>query len=86
MGSEMCIRDRAYNIAFGGREYLIDIYDVLNRSLGKEIEPNFGPERAGDIKHSNADINKAKKMLGYNPSWSFERGIETAIQWYRKNL
>ena len=40
----------------------------------------------GDIKHSNADISKAREKLGYDPEWSFERGIKTAIDWYRKNL
>lgn len=76
----------AFNIAYGGREYLIDVYNSLCKALGKEIGPIFGPDRKGDIKHSNADISKAKEMLGYNPSWSFERGIEAAIEWYRENL
>lgn len=77
---------QSYNIAFGGREYLIDIYDKLCKALGKDIRPIFGPERKGDIKHSNADIIKAKKMLGYNPDWSFKRGIMEAINWYRADL
>lgn len=77
---------QAYNIAYGGRDYLIDIYDMLRKSLGKSIEPIFGPDRAGDIKHSNADISKAREMLGYNPDWSFEKGIEAAIEWYKENL
>ena len=76
----------AYNIAYGGREYLNDIYNGLMEALGVYIEPIHGPDRAGDIKHSNADIGKAKEMLGYNPSWSFERGIKAAIEWYRENL
>lgn len=76
----------AYNIAYGGREYLIDIYYRLAEALNTDIEPNFGPDRAGDIKHSNADISKAKKMLGYNPEWSFDRGIKEAIEWYKKYL
>ena len=76
----------AYNIAFGGREYLIDIYNGLTEALGVKIEPHFGPDRAGDIKHSNADISKAKALLGYDPDWSFERGIQAAIKWYRENL
>ena len=76
----------AFNIAYGGREYLIDIYYHLTDALGKKIEPHFGPDRAGDIKHSNADITKAKKFLGYEPEWDFERGIEAAIEWYRENL
>lgn len=76
----------AFNIAYGGREYLIDIYYGLCDALDVKIEPNFGPDRAGDIKHSNADISKAKSMLGYDPDWSFERGIKAAIEWYRENL
>lgn len=76
----------AFNIAFGGREYLIDIYYTLCDSLDKKLEPFFGPDRKGDIKHSNADISKAKTMLGYEPEWSFEKGIQVAIQWYEINL
>ena len=76
----------AFNIAYGGREYLIDLYYSLTKALGVDIEPNFGPERAGDIRHSNADISKAKRLLGYDPDWSFERGIQAAIEWYKENL
>ncbi|MDE6664082.1 MAG: SDR family oxidoreductase [Lachnospiraceae bacterium] len=76
----------AFNIAYGGREYLIDIYYDLCKALDKDVEPNFGPDRAGDIKHSNADISKAKKLLGYAPEYDFKRGIELAIEWYKANL
>lgn len=76
----------AFNIAYGGREFLIDIYYGLTKSLGIERAPEFGPDRPGDIKHSNADITKARQMLGYNPQWSFARGIEAAIDWYKNNL
>lgn len=77
---------QVYNIAYGGREYLIDIYYELTKALGILVEPNYGNERAGDIKHSNADISKAKKMLNYEPEWSFGRGIAAAIDWYKENL
>lgn len=76
----------AFNIAYGGREHLNDIYFGLTRALGVEIEPIYGPDRAGDIKHSNADISKARELLGYDPEWSFQRGIDAAIKWYRENL
>lgn len=76
----------AFNIAYGGREYLIDIYYDLCKALGKEIEPIFGPDRAGDIKHSNACIDKARKLLGYDPQYSFEIGLREAIAWYKENL
>lgn len=77
---------QAYNIAYGGREYLIDIYYCLTNALGIDMEPKYGPDRPGDIKHSNADISKAKELLGYDPEWSFERGIKAAIEWYKNNL
>ena len=75
-----------YNIAYGGREFLIDIYYKLCHLLGTDIKPIFGPERAGDIRHSNADITKAKELLGYEPSWNFKQGIIAAIEWYKENL
>jgi UDP-N-acetylglucosamine 4-epimerase len=76
----------AFNIAYGGREYLIDIYHSLTKALGKDIEPIFGPDRKGDIKHSNADISKAQQMLGYDPEYDFARGLNEAIEWYKNNL
>ena len=76
----------AFNIAYGGREYLIDIYNALTKALGVSIEPNFGPDRKGDIKHSNADISKARRLLGYEPDYDFKRGLDEAIAWYRENL
>lgn len=76
----------AFNIAYGGREYLIDIYHDLTAALGKNIDPKFGPDRKGDIKHSNADISKARRLLGYEPEYSFEDGIKLAIDWYKENL
>lgn len=77
---------QAFNIAYGGREYLIDIYHVLCEKLGRQIEPVFGPERPGDIRHSNADISKARELLGYDPQYSFEQGLGLAVEWYRENL
>ncbi|MBQ6677884.1 MAG: SDR family oxidoreductase [Clostridia bacterium] len=76
----------AFNVAYGGREYLLDIYHSLTRALGVDIEPIFGPDRKGDIKHSNADISKARRLLGYDPEYSFDRGLSEAIEWYKENL
>ena len=56
------------------------------KALGKDIEPIFGPDRRGDIKHSNADITKARTLLGYNPDYNFEMGLNEAIEWYKNNL
>ncbi|MBP5371111.1 MAG: SDR family oxidoreductase [Bacteroidales bacterium] len=80
------VSGQAFNIAYGGREYLIDIYYVLTKALKKDIEPIFGPDRPGDIKHSNADISKAKKYLNYEPEYDFARGLDEAIEWYKENL
>lgn len=80
------VAGQAFNIAYGGQEYLIDIYHYLTKALGVMIEPQFAPERPGDIRHSNADITKAQKLLGYEPEWSFEQGIEEAIEWYRRDM
>lgn len=77
---------QAYNVAYGGRVYLIDLYNILCDALDIHIEPIYGPDRAGDIKHSNADISKAAQLLGYSPDWDFERGIQAAVDWYRENL
>lgn len=76
----------AFNIAYGGREYLVDIYYALTSALKKDIEPIFGPDRKGDIKHSNADISKANKLLGYDPEYDFKCGLDEAIEWYKTNL
>lgn len=76
----------AFNIAYGGREYLLDIYQTICGILEKKVEPLFAPEREGDIKHSNADITKAKDLLGYNPKYDFETGLKLAIDWYIRNL
>lgn len=75
-----------FNIAYVDRQQLIDIYYELTKALGVEIEPKFEPSRAGDIKHSYADIDKARKILGYDPEWSFEKGIKDTVEWYMENL
>ena len=76
----------AFNIGAGGREFLIDIYYDLCEALEKKVEPNFGPNRKGDVRDSNADISKAREAFGYNPEYDFKKGIELAIEWYKENL
>lgn len=82
-----CMADSAsagevFNIACGGREYLIDVFRVIASALGKQTQPQFGPARAGDIRHSNADISKARQLLGYDPDYDFEQGMRMAVDWY----
>ncbi len=80
------VAGEAYNIGAGGREFLIDVYHHLTDALGMDVEPIFGPPRKGDIRDSNADISKARKNLGYDPSYDFKAGIELAIEWYKETL
>lgn len=77
---------QAFNIAYGGRETLNNLYNKLCKLLNKNIKPIYKEERAGDIRHSNADISKAKRLLGYNPDYSMDRGLELTIEWYKENL
>jgi len=75
-----------YNIAYGGREYINDLYKKLCVLLDIEVAPIYGQERVGDIRHSNADISKAKKIIGYNPSYDINKGLEEIIVWYKSYL
>ncbi len=77
---------QAFNIGAGGRLFLNDIYRHLCKALGKDVKPNYGPERKGDVRDSNADISKARELLGYDPEFDFEKGITLAIDWYKENL
>ncbi len=76
----------AYNIGFGGRVYMTDLYNTIAKLLNSDMKPIYGPDRPGDIKHSNADISKAKRLLGYEPEYSFEDGIKLCVEWYKENL
>lgn len=80
------VAGNVFNIAYGGREDIIELYKIICKKLCKSIEPIYGPDRAGDIKHSNADITKAKELLGYDPQYNFEQGLDLAIEWYKEIL
>jgi UDP-N-acetylglucosamine/UDP-N-acetylgalactosamine 4-epimerase len=77
---------QVFNIACGGEETLNDVFFHIKSLLGKEIIPIYGPEREGDIKHSNADISKANRLLNYFPKTNFKQGITKAIEWFVENL
>ncbi|MBX9654724.1 SDR family oxidoreductase [bacterium] len=77
------ISGRLYNIGAGGRLTLLDLVDALNRQLGTNLEPTFGPARAGDVRHSQADISAARKDLGYDPQITFDEGLARCLAYYR---
>ena len=74
--------NQIYNIACGDRTTLNDMVGILEDASGKSLDVNYGPERPGDVKHSLADISKAKDLLRYNPEVMFNEGIEKAYQYY----
>lgn len=81
-----------YNTAFGDRNTLNDLMRYLKEFLSKynpeiaNVVPEYGPNRAGDIPHSLASINKAKELLGYDPQFSLQEGLQEAVAWYWDNL
>lgn len=73
---------QAFNIAFGGRVNLNELYKTISEALNSNLKPIYGPERAGDIKHSNADITKAKQLINYSPEASFFDGMKLTIDYF----
>lgn len=84
--------NQIYNTAYGERTTLNQLVDYLREFLGeadaaiRDIEPTHGPNRAGDIPHSLASIDKARRLLGYAPEFDMRRGLREACAWYRENL
>ena len=78
------VAGQVFNIACGERYSLLDLIAALNRILGTDIEPVFGPLRPGDVKHSLADITLAQEKLDYAVRVGFEEGLERTVAWYRE--
>ena len=92
LAGEMAALNQVYNVAHGERTTLNSLYgmirdktSVFDKSIS-EIEPEYGPFREGDIPHSLASIDKAKRLLGYRPTHNVEEGLEEAVGWYWNNL
>jgi UDP-N-acetylglucosamine 4-epimerase len=84
--------NQVYNVAHGERTNLNELFELIKQLIGNfdseviNIKPVYGPNRAGDIPHSLASIEKAKKLLGYKPTHTVREGMAEAINWYRANL
>ena len=84
--------NQIYNTAFGERTTLNELVACMKEFLAEfdpaiaEVEPTHGPNRAGDIPHSLASIDKARRLLGYAPRYSMRAGLQEAIRWYWDNL
>jgi UDP-N-acetylglucosamine/UDP-N-acetylgalactosamine 4-epimerase len=84
--------NQVYNVAHGERTSLNQLFQYIQEFIGRydreilKIKPKYGPERAGDIPHSQASIEKAKEYLGYAPTHNVSEGLKEAIEWFRINL
>src|SRR5262245_24898040 len=76
------VAGEAFNVACGNRITVNEMLVEVNRIMGKDIAPIYEPPRAGDIKHSHADIRKAEKKLNYRPTATFSDGLRRTIDWY----
>jgi UDP-glucose 4-epimerase len=80
------VSGRVYNVGTGRSITVLELVAVLNRLLGTELTPRHGPARAGDVRHSRADIGRSRRELGYEPAVSFEEGLRQTLEWYRAAL
>jgi UDP-glucose 4-epimerase len=76
---------KVYNVGTGRSITVLDLVAALNRLLGTKLVPKFGPPRTGDVRHSRADISRARRDLGYEPAVTFEEGLHRTLRWYREN-
>jgi len=75
--------NQVYNIACGHQTSLLELFNHLKSEAGSLLEPEYGPERTGDVKHSLADISKSRKLLGYQPSVPVNEGLRKTFAWYK---
>lgn len=78
--------NQVYNIACGEQTTLNELFELLKTEAASKLEPVYGPERMGDVKHSLADISKAKKLLGYEVGVTVKEGMKRTFQWYKKRI
>lgn len=76
--------NQVYNVACGDQVNLNEMVDMLRQISGKDIRPVYGPERIGDVKHSNADITKIRTKLGYEPKVKMFEGMKKVYEWNKK--
>jgi len=76
-------RGAVVNVACGGRVSVLDLWRSIAREAGYDGEPRFGPPRAGDMPHSQADITEARRLLGFEPIVAFDEGIWRTVAWFR---
>lgn len=75
--------NQVYNIACGEQTSLLELFNGLKKEAAISLQPVFGPERKGDVKHSLADISKARQLLGYSPVVNVAEGLQKTFSWYK---
>jgi len=81
------LHGEVFNIAMGGKVTVNDLYRKMAELFGlKQVRPNYQPARAGDVLESQADISKAKSVLGYSPLINFDQGLAETVNWYREHF
>jgi UDP-glucose 4-epimerase len=78
------VSGQVYNVGTGRSVNLLELVEALNRLLGTRVTPQHAPPRAGDVRHSRADISRARQELGYEPAVPFEQGLAETLRWYRQ--
>jgi len=74
-----------FNIAYGGRTTINNLVRIIKELIGSDVEPIHKQERKGDVRHSQADISKARNILGYDPKVDLETGLERTVEWFKAN-
>jgi UDP-N-acetylglucosamine/UDP-N-acetylgalactosamine 4-epimerase len=75
--------NQVYNVAIGEQTSLNQLFEMIKEVAGSDLAPKYGEERKGDVKHSLADISKARTLLEYDPEVSIKEGLKIAFEWYR---
>ena len=70
------------NLGRAERHTLNELLELLQKIIGKRVKPQYGPDRAGDVKHSEADVARARKAFGYDPKVGFEEGLRRTVDWF----
>ena len=80
--------NQIYNIAYGEKTSLNKLFKLIKKELNVsfDVKPIYKDFREGDIRHSHADISKAKKNLGYLPEYSIHKGIKKTLSWFKKDM
>ncbi len=84
LDTEQLEKHEVVNIAVGDRTNLVELWDAIASAAGTDVQPTFGPPRAGDIPHSLASIDKAKSLFGYDPQFRLRDGIKITFDWFKE--